>query len=129
MRVVRQCRSLAAVARARFLVRFFPLRVALRLNQTSIHPHRSPSDFDPLELVGWAASKIPGATCVPRAMAAQRLLAKSGRAGTLIFGVRRLPNGRLDAHAWVEENGVVVHGGVPHLAEFARLPLGAVPPV
>ena len=121
MRALGQARCLLAVLRARLLLALFPLRLALRwsVRAATDRPKTSPSD--PLEFLGWAASKVPKTTCLPRAIAAQRLLAKAGRTGTIIFGVRRLPGGRLDAHAWLEEQGVVVHGALPHLGEFARL--------
>ena len=65
--------------------------------------------------VGWAvtlASRyVPGATCLPQALAGELLLRRAGIAGELRIGVAKRNDGRLRAHAWVESGGAVVIGG------------------
>ena len=63
-------------------------------------------------LVAAAANRIPGTTCLPRALATQVLLCRRGHAAQLRLGVNRDPKDRFEAHAWVETHGRVVIGDV-----------------
>jgi len=57
-----------------------------------------------------ASRLIPGATCLPQALAAACLLRRDGVASILNIGVR-LDRGRgFHAHAWLESCGLVVAG-------------------
>ena len=69
-----------------------------------------------------AARRIPRATCLTQAIAAQLLLARYGNASTLRLGVLT-SSGQFKAHAWVEHNGGIVIGDVPAIGEFRLLPL------
>jgi Transglutaminase-like superfamily len=62
--------------------------------------------------------RVPG--CLVRAMAAQAMLRRSGRAAVLTFGVQRYSDGRMAAHAWTECDGVIVCGG-DEAARYASL--------
>ncbi len=57
-----------------------------------------------------ASRWIPGARCLPQALAAQVLLARTGLSTDLRIGVAREPEEKLGAHAWVEHQGRVVVG-------------------
>jgi hypothetical protein len=50
-------------------------------------------------------------TCLPQALTADLLLKRHGFPVRLIFGVRKDEFGVFKAHAWVENEGVVVIGG------------------
>ena len=65
-----------------------------------------------------AARTFPSAPCLPQALAAEWLLRAQGVAAVLRIGVAPAAgDGRpIDAHAWVESDGLVVVGD----AEFAR---------
>jgi hypothetical protein len=56
-----------------------------------------------------ASRRMPGATCLCRALALQRLLAKNGHGSELRVGVGR-NNGRFAAHAWLAHGGQVLIG-------------------
>jgi len=58
-----------------------------------------------------SARFIPAATCLTQALAAQYLLARSGHRSTIRIGARRDRDGRLEAHAWLLCEDVVVLGG------------------
>src|SRR5207248_4569283 len=59
-----------------------------------------------------ASRRIPGAgTCLPRALAAQAMLARHGFPASFRIGVGRTDDGTFVAHAWVESDGEVVIGG------------------
>jgi Transglutaminase-like superfamily len=56
-----------------------------------------------------ASRKIPGATCLCRALALQRLLAKNGHGSELRIGVEK-NNDQFGAHAWLIYGGKVLIG-------------------
>ncbi len=70
--------------------------------------------------VNAATSVIPRSTCLVRALAAQRLLARHGYPSTLYLGVARTSEG-LDAHAWLDHNGTTLIGAADpgHYAPLA----------
>lgn len=64
--------------------------------------------------IGWAIDKAAaffpgGASCLPRALAAQWLLAKAGHEARLCVGV--INDEKFQAHAWVVSSGKIVVGG------------------
>jgi transglutaminase superfamily protein len=79
------------------------------------------------EQIRWAmahASRVvPGATCLPQALAAESLLTRGGIAADLHIGVMKTPAGKFLAHAWVESDGRIVVGDLPGgLSAYTRLP-------
>jgi hypothetical protein len=60
----------------------------------------------PIEIVAWAviavARYVPGARCLPRALALQALLERAGHGARVCVGLDRCPDGELGGHAWVE---------------------------
>ena len=56
-----------------------------------------------------ASRRIPGTTCLCRALALQRLLAKNGHGSELRIGVEK-NNDRFGAHAWLVHDGEVLIG-------------------
>lgn len=65
---------------------------------------------------------VPGATCLPQALATRVMLGRRGVPNALLFGVARAENGALQAHAWIEVGEVVVAGDLPDLARYQRMP-------
>jgi len=73
--------------------------------------------------IGVAADYLPGQyKCLPRAYAAHVLLARHGHASEVRVGVARDPNGKVEAHAWVDCQGRTVVGQVENMERFVRLP-------
>lgn len=77
--------------------------------------------------VVWAVNVVsrfmPGAVkCFARALATQVLLRRYGYQAQLCIGVTKSEVGKLEAHAWVENQGRVVVGGLKDLARFTPLP-------
>lgn len=64
-----------------------------------------------------------GLTCLPRALTTHALLARRQIDSTLRIGVTRTPGAPLEAHAWVERDGVVIMGELPNLSRFVKMPL------
>jgi hypothetical protein len=54
---------------------------------------------------------VPAATCLTQALATQVLLDQRGQTARTRIGVVKGEDGQLQAHAWVESEGVVVIGG------------------
>lgn len=79
----------------------------------------------PFERIGWAVAvagrRVPGSTCLVRALAAQGLFARHGYASQVRLGVARGPGRAFEAHAWLERDGQVLVGG-PVEARYVPLP-------
>ena len=67
-----------------------------------------------------ASKKMPGATCLCRALALQRLLSRNGHESELRIGVEKNDN-QFGAHAWLVSDGQVVIGGL-QLEKYELLP-------
>jgi hypothetical protein len=78
-----------------------------------------------VDAVTWAVEaasrRIPQATCLTQAIAAQLLLRRHGFQSRLCLGVARDVGGGFRAHAWLERNGRVVMGA-NGVRDFTRLP-------
>jgi hypothetical protein len=80
------------------------------------------------ERITWAVAavsrRIPFLSrCLTQAVAAKILLTRCGHPALMRIGVSRNENGRLEAHAWVESQGVVVIGA-PAVDHF--IPLSSI---
>ena len=66
----------------------------------------------PVDRLAWAiraaARYVPGATCLTQALALQWLLVRSGHISSVHLGAKKSPEGKFEAHAWVECDGLVV---------------------
>jgi Transglutaminase-like superfamily len=67
----------------------------------------------PAGRIAWAVAaagrRVPGATCLVQALAAQVLLARHGHVAELRIGVARATEG-IEAHAWLERDGEPIFG-------------------
>jgi len=72
-----------------------------------------------VESVGQYASKT--FSCLPRALALQRMLCRRGLRGTVRFGVKK-HNGVVLAHAWLVLDGYVLIGRLADLEEYMPFP-------
>ncbi|MBW4652682.1 MAG: lasso peptide biosynthesis B2 protein [Kaiparowitsia implicata GSE-PSE-MK54-09C] len=105
-----------------------PFRVlhtySLKLSQVLMQPHgleghRIQSIVQSIEIVTW---HIPGkAKCLARAMAVQFMLRRRNHQTSLHIGVTKRTDSVLEAHAWLEYDGVIVIGGVPDFNRFKPL--------
>jgi hypothetical protein len=82
--------------------------------------------------IAWAVTavsrRVPRASCLTQALAAQRLLAQDGYASRLQIGVARNPAGTFEAHAWLECEGRIVIGEIEGLTRFTPMaPTGDAP--
>ena len=60
--------------------------------------------------LGRAARVVPRAGCLTRALAAECMLTRAGLPSVLTIGVRMDERRRLQAHAWIESDGIAVAG-------------------
>ena len=93
-------------------------------------PVRSPPDpsVDETLLASWVdrlLTRLPGPwhrTCLKRAFVLYYLLRRAGRPAELRIGVRKDPEGKLAAHAWLVRNGVpVLEEGADHVGTYQVL--------
>lgn len=90
-----------------------------RVGRTSPSPPRSPRRPEELARAVTAVSRfVPRATCLTQALALQVLLAREGHRSDLQIGVAKA-DGRLEAHAWVENEGRILIG--EHGSRFTPL--------
>jgi len=67
-----------------------------------------------------AARTVPGSACLAQALTAELLLRRAGQPASVSIGVA--PDGEpLDAHAWVESNGIVVTGDSADIGRYRTL--------
>jgi hypothetical protein len=102
------CAAWLSLVRARIAVSVLPLPRLRRTPPCAARPGADPAR------IAWAltvASRfVPRATCLVRALAAHRLLAKHGHASGLRIGVAKSGAAGFAAHAWVEYGGTVLVG-------------------
>jgi hypothetical protein len=115
------------VGATRLELSILPFKVVLRRAGRAGQRWRSAS-VDPVsaERVAWAVSRVsrfvPGASCLTQALATRVLLSRRGFEGRLRVGVAKADNGKLEAHAWIERDGVILIGDQPGLRRFVELP-------
>ena len=61
------------------------------------------------------------ATCLPQALAAHVLLARSCHVAQLRIGVARSADGAIEAHAWLESGGRILVGALEDVSRFVPL--------
>ncbi|MGH7508124.1 MAG: lasso peptide biosynthesis B2 protein [Gemmatimonadales bacterium] len=120
-------RAVCLVVGVRLGLSLLPSRVLLR--QVNRHlgaagPKPSIAPLPP-DRIAWAvrvaSRRVPHATCLTQALAAQLLLDHYGYPSRLHLGVARGKQGEFQAHAWVESGGLVVVGG-QELDRYSQLP-------
>ncbi|MCL4845832.1 MAG: lasso peptide biosynthesis B2 protein [Acidobacteria bacterium] len=129
-------RILGAASLARALLVVFAVRLALivwpfasvhELVDRKSRPRTgaSPASRTPARVVAGRVDRVarfvPGATCLVRSLAARLLLGWAGHESRLRIGVARPGQAGLEAHAWVECDGVTVLGATTD-THFTPLP-------
>jgi len=112
------------VATVRLGLWFFPFSWVRRTASSASRARPHPTPISVLRLAGsidLASRYVPRATCLTKALAAQILLTRSGHKPLLRIGVRRDSGGNFQAHAWLENDGMVI-GGLDDLHTYATLP-------
>ena len=117
-------RTVLTLAAARLATGVLPFAVGRRL---LVGEQRSSTPTVTRDQVRWAMSRaqrvVPGATCLPQALAAEALLKRGGLPADLRIGVMKDASGKLLAHAWVESEGRIVVGDLPGGVDvYTRLP-------
>jgi hypothetical protein len=105
-------RALAWLLLARVVVRGFSYG-RVRRAIAGIRPRASAHPMTSLECaraIQRAASILPASRCLARGLAAECLLRRDGRSPTLTLGVGFDESRLLQAHAWLESDGIIVTG-------------------
>jgi len=109
-------RALATVAAIRLALWMLPFRVIRpAIGRITRRPRGAGADGEDARRIAWAvmaaAARVPRATCLTQALAAQVLLARIGERAHLRLGVVRNRDAPALAHAWLEHRGQVLVGG------------------
>src|SRR5689334_22844898 len=98
----------------RLALKLFPLQTLCRtLDWISLHcPASSASDDNYPQQVAWTTSIVGKhlfavRPCLAQALVVQLLYKRRGIPANLHIGVAKREQGRLEAHAWIESNGMV----------------------
>ncbi|RAM51547.1 MAG: lasso peptide biosynthesis B2 protein [Hapalosiphonaceae cyanobacterium JJU2] len=79
-----------------------------------------------VDKISWAVKTvsryIPGVKCLARALTTQVLMNRNGHSCELRIGVAKGEKGILEAHAWIEHEGLIVMGYLADLSRFMPLP-------
>ncbi len=103
-------------------------RLLARVTKSSSKLHKlQERDRASVDRVVWAvtiASRyVPAATCLTQSLATKVLLSRRGHQASVHIGVARSEAGQFQAHAWVENDGIVVIGGPEsQLKRYTPLP-------
>jgi Transglutaminase-like superfamily len=101
------------------LVQRFVLRTAAR----QLASKASAADVDRvLWSISVASAYLPGASCLPQALAGQFLLARVGQPSNLRLGAKKDGANSFHAHAWLEHDGKILLGGET-AADYVRMPM------
>ena len=98
-------RAAVAVGAASLAIRVLPYRLLRAAVGRWSRPAGTMSDVPVaalLRAVDSAAWRLPGTTCLSKAIAARILLAREGHASMVLLGVGRVPGSAGFAHAWIE---------------------------
>jgi hypothetical protein len=113
----------AAIRVGLSLLPFRTLRAILA--RVTSRPRGRGADEETVTRIAWAVAaagaRVPGASCLSQALAAQVLLARLGELSDLRIGVARRGAPGLTAHAWLEHRGRVIVGGATR-DQFTPLP-------
>jgi hypothetical protein len=119
----------------RLLLKGWPDTYAAAQSRLESSPRPLPSDNPGMRaqriatLVDAIAARLPFATCLRRSLVLWELLAQEGISSEIQLGVQRLPEGKVEAHAWVVQDGTPLNQPwVERLAAFNQpLAAAAVP--
>lgn len=100
----------------------------LRARMESADPLAPDLQARHVERVAWVVQRqvrfVPGAKCLARALAGQVLLAHRGISSELCIGAQRHPHKGMQAHAWLEREGLPILEGGDLLDSFKPMAWG-----
>jgi len=102
-------------------------RTTALLERLGRHAEGGPDTLAPQEIARLihAAASILGAPCLPRALVLSHFLHCRGTPAEIRFGVTKLADGKLSAHAWVELDGLPLDDRADVFERYATLPSSA----
>jgi Transglutaminase-like superfamily len=120
--------SLILLAAMRLGLWLMPFRTLLKLLAKISQPSDRLQVTNPVSVrkIAWAVNAVsrymPGVKCLARALTTQVLMNRYGHSSELRIGVAKGETGILEAHAWIEYQGLVVIGNLTDLSRFMPLP-------
>jgi hypothetical protein len=121
-RVIMLIEAVVTVTTCTILAKLLSYRQIAKLVSTSAHMTAPVFSANSVRGVVERASRaIPGATCVPQALAAHRMLARRGYTSKIVIGVERNQLNKVAAHAWVVSGDQIIIGGTQRSLERFRI--------
>lgn len=120
--------TLIILATIRLGLWLMPFRTLLKLIAKINQPSDRPQVTNPVSVRKIACSVnavcryMPGVKCLARALTTQVLMSRHSLACELRIGVAKAEGGKLEAHAWIEYQGLIVIGNLQDLSRFMPLP-------
>lgn len=120
-------KAIVLIAAFRVALDAFSFRHAVRLMERFANDRvRRPDDHSPEDLARAirlaSGSMLRDRPCLPQALALHLLYRRRGIESRLRIGVKKDEAGKLQAHAWVQRDRLVVIGALPNLHEYTVLP-------
>ncbi len=119
------CEALLLVLVVRLGLWVLPFSLLNRWFNASAQVRHSSADWAAIKRIVRAVRScsrcVPNATCLTQALATRLLLQMKGQPADLRIGVEKGRDQKFGAHAWVEVNGRIVIGELPHHHRFAVL--------
>lgn len=107
-----------AIIAIRIALLLMPFAMVARWIKRSGADHSLRARSGSARTIDWAvhaaAQRIPGSSCLCRALAAQRLLRAAGIESNLRLGVAKNEQ-QFQAHAWLEDSSGVIFGGAQRI--------------
>ena len=113
-------RAAIVLASVRVALQGLPLKAVRRIASAVAFTPPKTSIQNLVWAVSAASRYLPGASCLPQAIALQAMLARSGFSSRVEIGIAREQLHRLEAHAWVTCVDQVVIGG-PDVTRYTPL--------
>lgn len=120
-------KAVALIAVFRIALDGFSFRHAARLMERwARYDGSPPDDFSPEEIAHAirlaSGGMLRDRPCLPQALALHLLYRRRGIDSRLRIGVKKDAAGKLEAHAWVQRDALVVIGALPNLHEYSVMP-------
>ncbi|AKG20937.1 lasso peptide biosynthesis B2 protein [Calothrix sp. 336/3] len=98
------------------------LKFLHRISQPSCKTAKPVSINKIVWAVNVATRYLPGVKCLARALATELIMRRNGYNPELRIGVAKDTTGKLEAHAWIEYQGLIIIGNLSDLSRFMPLP-------
>lgn len=118
-------RSAFCLLATRLALSLFSFKKVQKILDNWSHPAKA-SERDEVWKLIWAIETmsrilLPRKPCLTKAMTARMMLSRRGYETVFKIGVLRTENGKLEAHAWLENSEGIIVGNIQNLCQYTPL--------